>query len=114
MVFGIFLGLRDQVDQIRDLGGRAPAAQGLEFLTGEAGGQMTGHVEALPPAIQDLRAGPGIRFPQAAVAEVDGTAQQGEAYFKRVEEQIIKSRILNSGDRSQKKGCDHSILTSVS
>jgi hypothetical protein len=86
---GIFLGLCNQIEQAGDFFRRASPAEGPEFLPGQAGFQMSGHIETLPPAIQDLEAGPGIVSPMAAVAEVDGAAQPGAAHFKVVDVHLI-------------------------
>ena len=93
------MGLFDQVDQAGDFVGCTVPAQGLEFLPGEAGRQMTGHIETLPPAVQDLEAGLGTLSRLAAIAEMDRAAQPGATHFKRIEEH---SEIQNSVVSSQK------------
>ena len=81
------MGLFDQVDQVGEFFGWAVSAYCLEFFPGEAGGQMTDHIETLPPAVQDLEAGLGILFRLTAIAEGDRATQPGAAHFELVEEQ---------------------------
>ncbi len=82
---GIFLGLLDQIKQAGDLHRRTFPTEGLEFLAGHSGFQMTDHIESLPPAIQDLEARMAILPATAAIAKVYRAAQPGAAHFKVVD-----------------------------
>ena len=50
---------------------------------------MVGHIEALPPAVQDFKAGLIIQPLPAAVAEIDGAAQPGTAHLE-----VIKGHVF--------------------